>query len=190
MSVQPAKSFVLTQPANQPPPGSLVLTQQPSALASGPIVLSQPVSGNPDSYVIAPSGQAPNAIVLSHPAGPQIGQFLHQQLVIPAGAQIAVESTPCSMVTNELSLGQPPLALQTAPVFSQAGGRHVMKPFSQFMLHGQTVSCSNNDVRSPAPVSVVQIASGSQLTMVQPSPSTESVSCDAHCTFNRNLCAP
>jgi len=182
MSVQPSTSFVLTQPANQPPPGSLVLTQQPAALASGPIVLSQPVvSGNPDSYVLAQSGQAPNAIVLSHPAGPQIGQFVHQQLVLPAGAQIAVESTPCTVVTNELPHGQPPLALQSAPVFSQAGGRHVAKSLSQFMLHSLPESCSNSDVRTQPPVSVVQIASGSQLTMVQPSPSSESVS-TVYCT--------
>jgi hypothetical protein len=177
MSVQPATSFVLTQSANQPPPGSLVLTQQPGGLASGPIVLSQPVvSGSPDSFVLAPPGQAPNTIVLSHPAAQPLGSFVHQQLVLPAGTQITVESAPGSVVTNEPPVAQSPLALQTAPVFSQAGGRHVTEPLSQLMLHGLPTASVSSEVRAPPPVSVVQIASGSQLTVVQPSPSVEQVS--------------
>jgi hypothetical protein len=145
-----------------PAPGSLVLTQQPAALASGPIVLSQPVvSGPPDSYVLTPSGPAPNAIVLSHPTGQPIGQFVHQQLVLPAGAQIAVETTPGGGLEE---------ARQNGPVFSQAGGRHIVEPF---MLHG--LPSAANDTTVPPSVSVVQIASGSQLTVMRPSPPSDAV---------------
>ena len=173
MSVQPTTSFVLTQPTNQPPPGSLLLTQQPTALASGPIMLSQPVvSRAPDSFVLAPSGPAPSAIVLSHPAGQPIGSLVHQQLVLPAGTPIAVEQTTA---TNEPGAVPASLAIEGAPVFSQAGARHDMEPLSKLMLHGLPTSCVGGDVGAPTPVSVVQIASGSQLTMVQPSPSSAQV---------------
>lgn len=153
MSVQPTTSFVLSQPPQGPPPGSLVLTHQPE-LASGTIVLSQPVVSGPppDSYVLAPPGvTAPGSFVLTQPAPapgtlvlsqPGTGPFAlrHQQVLL----QTTMEPPPTMAGVSQA----PELGLQAGPMFSQPSSTR----------------------QESQGVSIYQIPSGSQLTVVQPPP--------------------
>ena len=156
--VQPTTSFMLTQPAPPPPPGSLVLTHQPGLVLSQPvapeppetIVLGPPGASVPGSFVLTQPAPQPGAIVLSQPSGPPpLGPFVRPQLVLPAAAEIAVESRPAVSEGMPMTLKE----LEAGPVFSQAG-------------RGVKV---DGEVRS-SDVPVYHIPSGSQLTVLQPPP--------------------